>query len=627
METKNNKVFLEIIRRSLKFDFASYVDPVGSAGGLALWWNSDLAIDIEIATKNIVHTIISDKGNSLVWAASFVYGCPSRDGKSQVWDELRMLGKFEKLPWLCMGDFNEVLCSSDKRGGNIPSQRRLGTFRDMLNECGLVDLEFKGPKFTWRNNRSAENLIMERIDLAFANAKWREEFDQAMVFVDADVGSDHNPLILNTSFPLNRVGKPFRFESFWTTEESCKPVIEEAWAQIFCGLSYGKGRQIQDNIIVAYEVFHYLRHKKEGPKASVAIKLNLNKAYDRVCWDFLFQVMEKLGFDSVWIHWIKQCVCTVKYSVCVNGGQVCNVMPKRGLRQGDPLSPYLFLIVADVFSSLIQKAIQNKSLRGLQDLAFLDDSDLQSWLRFGVKCSYAEPNTKEDAYSSTIDVIADVKPERVVVLGGSGFVGSAICKAAVRASFLHRSMGRSGDVFYANWDEVLPGATAVVSTIGGFGSEEQMQRINGEANVVAVTAAKDYGIPKFIFISVHDYNLPSFLLSSGYFTGKRKAESEVLSKYPTSGVVLRPGFIYGKRRVDGFEIPLDLIGQPLERFLSATENFTKPLSSLPGSELFFAPPVSVDDVALAAINGVVDDDFFGVFTIEQIKEAATKVRV
>lgn len=51
----------------------------------------------------------------------------------------------------------------------------------------------------------------------------------------------------------------------------------------------------------------------------------------------------------------------------------------------------------------------------------------------------------------------------------------------------------SGDVFYVNWDEVLAGATAVVSTLGGFGSEEQMQRINGEANVVAVNAAKEYG--------------------------------------------------------------------------------------------------------------------------------------
>ncbi|KAK9275788.1 hypothetical protein L1049_023057 [Liquidambar formosana] len=264
--------------------------------------------------------------------------------------------------------------------------------------------------------------------------------------------------------------------------------------------------------------------------------------------------------------------------------------------------------------------------------------------RFGIKCSYAESSVTEDSKSATIDVVADVKTERLVVLGGSGFVGSAICKAAVSKGIEVISLSRSGrptdssswvdqvtwipgDVFYANWDEVLVGATAVVSTLGGFGSEEQMKRINGEANVVAVNAAKDFGIPKFILISVHDYNLPSFLLSSGYFTGKRKAESEVLSKYPNSGVVLRPGFIYGRRRVDGFEIPLDLIGEPVERILSATESFTRPLSSLPASDLLLAPPVSVDDVAFAVINGVTDDDFFGIFTIEQIKEAAAKVRV
>lgn len=59
------------------------------------------------------------------------------------------------------------------------------------------------------------------------------------------------------------------------------------------------GRQIQNNFIVAHEVFHHLKHKKVGNRASVAIKLDLNKAYDRICWDFLFKVLEKLGFDKV----------------------------------------------------------------------------------------------------------------------------------------------------------------------------------------------------------------------------------------------------------------------------------------------------------------------------------------
>lgn len=103
--------------------------------------------------------------------------------------------------------------------------------------------------------------------------------------------------------------------------------------------------------------------------------------------------------------------------------------------------------------------------------------------------------------------------------------------------------------------------------------------------------------------------------------------SSIESTFSFTGVVLRPGFIYGKRKVNGFEIPLDTVGQPLEKLLSSVENFTKPLSSLPASDLVLAPPVSVDDVAYAVINGVVDDSFFGVFTIEQIKEAAASVRV
>lgn len=134
---------------------------------------------------------------------------------------------------------------------------------------------------------------------------------------------------------------------------------------------------------MAHEVIHYIKHKKEGSKASVAIKLDLNKAYARVCWDFLFKLMEKMGFDMKWIKWVEQCVCSVRYSIMANGGQVCAITPGRGFRQGDPLSPYLFLLVSDVLSTLLQKAIINKSLGGIRmkkscpivsHLLFADDS-------------------------------------------------------------------------------------------------------------------------------------------------------------------------------------------------------------------------------------------------------------
>lgn len=239
METKNNKVKLETIHRRLKFDCSSYVEPEGLSGGLALWWTNEVYVDVEFAHKNLMHTIVLDKADSSLWATTFVYGCPSQAGKEQVWDEIRGIGRSERYPWLCIGDFNQVLSVGDKMGGNVPDSGRIKAFHDMLNDCGLVDLGCKGPRFTWRNNRTEGGFIMERIDLAFANMEWREKFDTALVFVEAAIGSDHNPLVLNTNYSLNKVRKPFRFESFWTTEEECRRIISEAWekvvaAQICC---------------------------------------------------------------------------------------------------------------------------------------------------------------------------------------------------------------------------------------------------------------------------------------------------------------------------------------------------------------------------------------------------------
>ncbi|KAG5531780.1 hypothetical protein RHGRI_026412 [Rhododendron griersonianum] len=106
METKNNKAKLEAIRRCLKFDSSSYVEPEGLSGGLALWWNKEVEIDVELASKNFFHIIVTDKSVSSCWTATFVYGCPMRSGRAIVWENIIQIAQSEKLPWLCMGDFN-----------------------------------------------------------------------------------------------------------------------------------------------------------------------------------------------------------------------------------------------------------------------------------------------------------------------------------------------------------------------------------------------------------------------------------------------------------------------------------------------------------------------------------------
>lgn len=98
---------------------------------------------------------------------------------------------------------------------------------------------------------------------------------------------------------------------------------------------------ITDNIIVAYETMHSMQTRIWSKVGFMGLKLDMSKAYDRVELVFLEAVMRRLGFDERWIHLVMSCVRSVQYSVVVNGNPVGNIHPTRGIRQGDPISPYL----------------------------------------------------------------------------------------------------------------------------------------------------------------------------------------------------------------------------------------------------------------------------------------------
>ncbi|WZY89335.1 hypothetical protein YC2023_046070 [Brassica napus] len=143
------------------------------------------------------------------------------------------------------------------------------------------------------------------------------------------------------------------------------------------------GRLISDNIVVAHEIFHSLKARKRQANSYMAVKTDITKAYDRLEWRFLQETMRYMGFGEKWIGWIMACISTVTYSVLINGAPEGLITPKRGLRQGDPLSPYLFILCAEVLSHLCNKAMRDRSLLGVKiaiqapavnHLLFADDS-------------------------------------------------------------------------------------------------------------------------------------------------------------------------------------------------------------------------------------------------------------
>ncbi|XP_057794267.1 uncharacterized protein LOC131010650 [Salvia miltiorrhiza] len=130
--------------------------------------------------------------------------------------------------------------------------------------------------------------------------------------------------------------------------------------------AFVEGRLIQDNILIAFEAIHSMKRKTRGKFGSFAFKIDISKAYDRVDWGYLDAVLRRLGFCDKWRDWMQMCVRSVSYDILINGKEVGPITPRRGLRQGDPLSPYLFILCAEGLSAMIGHEIARGNLHGLQ---------------------------------------------------------------------------------------------------------------------------------------------------------------------------------------------------------------------------------------------------------------------
>ena len=146
--------------------------------------------------------------------------------------------------------------------------------------------------------------------------------------------------------------------------------------------AFTKDRLISDNILVAFETLHSLQNFKSNTHDFMAIKLDMSKAYDQVDWGFLEKLMRQMGFNERRIQLIMGCVKNILYLVLMNGERCGMIQPTRGIRQGDPLSPLLFLPCIEGLNGLINRAENNGEIgfslcrRGpkLTHLLFADDS-------------------------------------------------------------------------------------------------------------------------------------------------------------------------------------------------------------------------------------------------------------
>nr|GEV85020.1 reverse transcriptase [Tanacetum cinerariifolium] len=409
MVTKNKEAKLESIRRTTSFDGRFYVNPVGRSGGLALWWQNSFSVIVSDSSKNMIAV---EGGSSNISARieefqEFMYSAelfeiPSK-GLAYTWDNKRIDGAnvreridqalgndslLEAFPYqslthlpLISSDHSPLLyqtCSQPKK------KRKKFKFESMWTLANSCEDTIRDSWSTSSLNNEIESLRQNLASCAAALDSWRlghfgnnkkiigeitnEDFGDVLDLLIPVVNNDMS-IKLEAAVQKVEIEKAVKSlgahkapgeDGFSVMANRLKPYMHKIISPQQS--AFIPGRLIQDCMIVANEAFHYIRNKKKRNQRVMALKLDLNKAFDRVEWDFLIATLRKLGFGETWCKWILACISSYEMDLMINGDSIGSIKPFRVIRQGDPMSPYLFIIVANVLSRLINNAMQQSIL-------------------------------------------------------------------------------------------------------------------------------------------------------------------------------------------------------------------------------------------------------------------------
>jgi hypothetical protein len=175
-----------------------------------------------------------------------VYGEAKINESHKTWDMLKFIKAASPLPWLCIGDFNEVLLREEHVGVNDRSNAQIQAFRDTVDVCELMDLGYDGNTWTFEKRVAGGSFCRVRLDRALATTSWSSRFPLAVLHHLTGVASDHSPILLRLEptqqAPLSRL---FMYEAMWEAHADFRPAMESTWISESCTTMHGLERKLK----------------------------------------------------------------------------------------------------------------------------------------------------------------------------------------------------------------------------------------------------------------------------------------------------------------------------------------------------------------------------------------------
>jgi exonuclease III len=148
LETQIHRARVESLKSTLGFDNYFAVSSSGRSGGLGIYWNNKTRVELLPYSQYHIDAVITEHGSE-PWRLTCVYGEAQISKRHKTWDMLKFIKASSHLPWVCLGDFNEVLHRHEHVGVQDRSQAQIAGFRDMIDVCGFCDLGYEGRSWTF----------------------------------------------------------------------------------------------------------------------------------------------------------------------------------------------------------------------------------------------------------------------------------------------------------------------------------------------------------------------------------------------------------------------------------------------------------------------------------------------
>uniref|UniRef100_A0A803QD31 Reverse transcriptase domain-containing protein n=1 Tax=Cannabis sativa TaxID=3483 RepID=A0A803QD31_CANSA len=365
METKTNLEGIMGISRMLGYQYSSIIPSEGIQGGFCLLWNSEVEIKVIEAKEGVFEVVVTEPITNLIWNLFAVYGRPYENEKREFWEMMEAKVSTCSNPWLIVGDLNLIAYPWDKNGEEentllekIPSHEEIWSVVAAMHPLKAPGPDGMPGYFFRRYWEIVGNEVIHMVQKFFISGRMEGQLNHTFICL---IPKEENACSVDKFRPISLCNFAYKILS-----KIIATRLREVINKLICPFqsAFLPGRRIAESSILTQELVYTIK-KKKGKGGLVALKLDMPKAYDRLEWNFLREVLRGNGFDDQVTNIILECVRSISFSVLINGVPQKKFYPERGLRQGDPLSPFLFLLCHDVLSKLILKKQVPGQLHGI----------------------------------------------------------------------------------------------------------------------------------------------------------------------------------------------------------------------------------------------------------------------